>query len=356
MNNRTKKWHCITTGLFLAILCFLVFFAACRTQTQLPNADVNVRIGWQVAWATQGQIAQTLMKTNALNLFNLKGDFKSFTYGAPLSEAALANELDVAFIGDQPAINLISKTPDWEIVGRLMDFRVAIVVPPNSSVKSVADLKGKTLGIPFGASTHRFALQMLKEAGLEPDKDVRILNIDIQEQGEIIRSGKGGIWSNVDAFASWDHHIAAYEREGQARILKSGTAVGVVAMSKRFMNAYPEGAANFLAAFNLAYYYYATHQEKADGWFRDAAQGRIDPSLLNQVAQIEPNLKAQNINSVKIDLQNEYLNLLQAAADFAYQQKLIQSSLDVTKSVNSELSRKADGKINSDLSGQLREQ
>jgi ABC-type nitrate/sulfonate/bicarbonate transport system substrate-binding protein len=336
------------------IICFSMY--GCDNQPK-PNgatdAATTVRVGWQVSWATQGQLAQTLEHTNALELFGLRGDFRSFTYGAPLSEAALANELDVAFVGDQPAINLVSRTSEWKLVARLMDFRVALIVPPNSQIKTVADLKGKTLGIPFGASTHRFALQMLRDAGLDPSTNVKILNIDIQEQGDVVRAGGGGQWAKVDAFASWDHHIALYKRQGLARILSSGTALGVVAMSDRFIQAHPEAAAKFLAAYKLAYYYYASHPDQANSWFAGASQGKIDASILQEVASIEPNLKATSVQQINIALEQSHLTLLQSAAGFALQQKLIQSPVDVNKVINNSLVKQADTKITEDVKSRV---
>jgi sulfonate transport system substrate-binding protein len=340
------------------VICALIFslLYGCRNQSK-PNGSANeavpVRIGWQVAWATQGQIAQTLERTNALDLFGLRGEFRSFTYGAPLSEAALANELDVAFVGDQPAINLVSRTPEWRIVARLMDFRVALVVPPNSPIKNVADLRGKTLGIPFGASTHRFALQQIRDAGLDPARDLQIINIDIQEQSDIIRAGGSSQWSKVDAFASWDHHIALYERQGIARVLASGTALGVVVMSERFIRARPDAAATFLAAYKLAYYFYAAHQDQANAWFSDAAQGKFDVSILREVATIEPNLKATNLQQINVALLPEHITTLQSAADFALQQRLIQSEVNVANAVNTMLVREAETKITADVQSRV---
>jgi len=330
-----KKKRC---GLYFIVLTFLSLMvfagAGCTKKADQAKQDTPMRIGWQVAWATQGQLAQVLQHTNALQLNGLKGDFKSFTYGAPLSEAALAGQLDVAFIGDQPTVNLVSKSSDWKIIARLMDFRVAIVVPPTSSIKTIADLKGKTLGIPFGASTHRVALQMLTEAGLDPAKDLKIFNIDITEQSDVVQAGGGKLWPKVDAFASWDHHIALYESKGLARILKSGTALGVVAMSEKFIKNNPDATVGFLSAFKLAYYYYATHQDQADKWFAEAAQGKFDLGLLRQVASIEPNMKASNLQGIHIELSKNQLNVLQMAADFAYKQKLIQEPVNISNSID----------------------
>lgn len=325
-------------SIFVCILALVL--AACQ-RTEAPTnsapdtsqARTPVRVGWQVAWATQGQLALALQKTNALELARIDGRFQQFTYGAPLSEAALAGQLDVALLGDQPAINLLSKSPNWRIAARLMDFRVALVVPPNSPVKTVRDLKGRTLGIPFGASTHRFALKQLTDAGLQPDRDVQIVNIDIQEQNDVVRAGAGQSWKNVDAFATWDPHIANYEAKSLARVLASGNALGVIAMSSELLEKRPEDAARFLAAFKLAYLYYALHQAEADAWFAAVAGGNIDPAILRAVAAVEPNMRATSIGDVSIVITPEHADELQRAVDFALSQKLIQTPLDLPRAI-----------------------
>ncbi|MEI6672758.1 MAG: hypothetical protein WCL02_05530 [bacterium] len=50
---------------------------------------------------------------------------------------------------DQPAATLLSKNPNWTIVGRLMYNRVSLYVPKGSDITSVSQLKGKTVAMPF---------------------------------------------------------------------------------------------------------------------------------------------------------------------------------------------------------------
>lgn len=330
-------------NLTVALLLLIGFISYQLLHKKAPAT--GMRIGWQSAWATQGQLAEVLQKTNVLPLNGVKGDFKSFTYGAPLSEAALAGELDVAFVGDQPAITLMSKSDDWKIVGRLMDFRVGIVVPANSAIKSIADLKGKTLGVPFGSSTHRVALQQLQAAGLIPNQDVKILNIDIQEQNEIVKSGGSDSWKGLDAFASWDHHIANYENKGWARLITNNTALGVIMMSDKYMKANPDAATKFLSSFKMSYLYYSQHQEDANKWFADATQGKFDVALLSKVASIERNLYAKKISDIHVEINFEDKSLLQTAADFALKNQLIKKGVKIDNSVI-DLSKQVDEKIN----------
>ncbi|MFX8211292.1 ABC transporter substrate-binding protein, partial [Acinetobacter baumannii] len=56
----------------------------------------------------------------------------------------------------------------------------ALVARNGSGVTRVADLKGKTLGVPYVSTSHFHALVALQQAGLEP-RDVKVVNLRPQE-------------------------------------------------------------------------------------------------------------------------------------------------------------------------------
>ncbi|MGH2361073.1 MAG: hypothetical protein ACRDGM_11120, partial [bacterium] len=77
----------------MAVSVFLS--AAMVAGMPIPSdAQQRVRIGSQTPWATVGEIYETLAHTNILELNGITGDFKRFTYGGPLGEAAVAGEVD----------------------------------------------------------------------------------------------------------------------------------------------------------------------------------------------------------------------------------------------------------------------
>ncbi len=298
------------------------------------NATTLVRIGWQVPWATQGQITQVLAHTNILERNGLSGEFKGFTYGGPLNEAALAGEVDVIFTADQPAATLLAAGGDWLIIGRLMYNRVAIYVPPESAIQSVADLRGKTIAIPFGAAAQRDALKAIQEAGLDPAKDVTSINLDIYEQTSVVQSGTRQKWEKFDAMVGFDPTPAIFEHEGQARMLHVGKVVSLVLMSQDFISKQPQAPKRFLRAFTEAYFYYATHQEQANNWFKEASKLTFDTAVLDIAAAVEPNIKASSIRDVRITLTEEDLKVMGEAAEFIYKQGLIKNAVNMRDRVN----------------------
>lgn len=324
-------------GIVVVIAAILIIFAIIPR----PEAKSPIRLGWQVSWATQGQLAQTLKHTNILELNGLKGELKGFSYGAPLNEAALAGAVDVIFTADLPATSLISRAPSWRIVARLVAFRATLIIPPKSAIQKVADLKGKTVAIPFGSSTHRIVLGMMKEAGLDTEKDVVIKNLDILEQASVVDAGTDESWGEIDAFASWDPHIAIFESKGKARVIELRKGISVVVMSGDYIEKHRKEAVRFLKSYVEAYFFYATHQKEANELFAAEARLKFDPSLLDVAASYEQNMQAKTISDIDVLLNPNQIAEIEAGVDFAYELKLIKSRPDVNKAIDMSLLQEA---------------
>ncbi len=296
-----------------------------------PPALDRVRIGWQQTWATQGQLAVTLMKTDILAKHGLAGDFRGFSYGGPLNEGALAGEVDVLFTADQPALALAARDPDWGIIGRLMYNRVGLFVPPDSPVQAPAALAGKTVVVPFGAAAHRAVLGALSGAGLSAkggDQGVQVNNLGIAEVVSLVSAGAtDGRWGTVDAAAAWDPAMADLETKGQARLIAQDTVTSVVVMDDDYVAAHPGVDARFMAALAEAYAHYRDHQAEVDAWFVAESALPFDRSVLTLAASVEPNLAPAA--PIAVALSPADVASIQGAADFMVEAALLRAPLDV---------------------------
>lgn len=299
------------------------------------NAQLTyIRIGWQVPWATQGQLTQILKRTAIMKNNGLKAEFKGFNSGAPLNEAALANGVDVIFTADQPAATLLSKNPNWVIVGRLMYNRVSLYVPPKSLIETVADLKGKTVGMPFGAAAQRMALQAEKDAGLDPEKDVNNVNLDIYEQSDLVRDPDAIKWGIMDALAGFDPTPAMLEEKGLIRNLKIGKVTSVIMMSKDYIKNHTDVPEKFLNSFYEAYDFYRMNIDQADSWFIEESKLKMTSKSLLIASGMEPNLNVKSKNDIRIGFTTEDYNALQDAADFIYNQTLVKQKINMVDYVD----------------------
>jgi ABC-type nitrate/sulfonate/bicarbonate transport system substrate-binding protein len=291
--------------------------------TEAPEGD-PIRIGWQTTWATQGQIAVILEKTDILAKHGFAGELKGFSYGGPLNEGALAGEVDALFTADQPAISLYAKDPAWGVVARLMYNRVGLFVPPGSPAQSVADLRGGTVAVPFGASAHREAIKAIKAAGLDPKADVSLTNLGLGEIVALAGAGaEGGTWGGTSAAATWDPTFANLVHEGKARALHTATVTALVLLDDDYTKAHPGADLRLRDAVADAWSYFRDHKAEANAWFLEASKLTLDPAVLETCASVEPNYTSAD--PVRVTLSPEDVAGLQGVADFMLETGLLKA-------------------------------
>lgn len=318
-------------ALFLLSFITIGLLSSCSTEEKIAgdNPPLPIVIGWQIPWATEGQLVQALKHTDILKNNGLKGDFKGFSYGAPLNEAALAGAVDVVLTGDQPAITLISKDSQWKIIGRLMYNNVSLYAPPKSEINTLSDLRGKTVAMPFGAAAQRLAYLAEKDAGLDPNKDVKNINLGIYEQNDLVRDTHANKWGDIDALAGFDPTPIIFEENGLIKILKTGKVVSVILMKQNYIDKYPNAPAQLLEAFKSAYDYYRLNKSQVDNWFIEEAKLTISPSVLAKAASVEPNLFVSGKDNIRLGFNADDYKLLQEASDFLFSQGMIKKEVIV---------------------------
>ena len=280
------------------------------------ESDVPIRIGWQIPAATQGQVLQVLKRTNVLEAHGLKPSFVPFSYGGPQVAAALAGKLDVFFSGDQPAINLIAKGGKWKIVGRLFDDRAGTIVPPDSSIQTIEQLKGKTVASPFGSIAHRAAFREQEAAGLDPYKDVQNKNLDILTIRNRVQAGGGERWQDIDAALVWEPMLSNLELKGSARTIRSGRYLGVIAVSEDFIDDHPEAVTQLLVALTRSWKFFSDNPDRVMDWY--IADTQLDYTRESLVAaRQDSDFTAESLSDIHLELTPAYISALETAAAWA---------------------------------------
>lgn len=320
---------------------FITFVAVSFGLTGCPGRSdrnaVPVRIGWQIPLATQGQIVQVLKRRDFLPQHGLEGRFAPFSYGGPQTEAALAGELDVIFVGDQPVINLIARGGKWKIVSRLFYTRTAIMVPTDSPIQKMEDLRGKTLASPFGTVAHREATLKEAGAGLSPDADVKNINLDILEISSLVQGGGTQKWGNIDAVAVWEPTTSLFEQRKLARVVDSTRTLGVVAMSDDFIVKNRTAAVAFLAAVLESWAYFAVNTDQVNKWYIDDAKLSYSSDVLVSAARVEPNYSAKKLADIDLRLSEEQITTLQRGAAWSLDRGFAKKLADIRGSVDTAL-------------------
>src|SRR5215471_21418593 len=166
-------------------------------------------IDTQVIFLTMGQHPR-------LNYYEEEGcrmDILNMSGVGQSIQAVASSNCDTSAISPVGFLGVYAKNPNLDIIFPYCWLRQAHwsgAVKPDSPIKSLAELKGKSIGIRNQGDTGYFgARAMFKELGIDPDKDVDWVSI-----GEGGPAGEAIYRGRVDAMAFWDGSFARIEIAG----------------------------------------------------------------------------------------------------------------------------------------------
>lgn len=144
-----------------------------------------------------------------------------FPAGVVLLEGLNAGAIDFGLTGAPPPIFAQSAGADlvYALASKPSPDSQAIIVPPDSPIQTLADLKGKKVAVAKGSSTNALLVRALEAGGLQwgDAEAVFLLPADAKAAFE------GG---SVDAWSIWDPYYAAEEDATGARTLATDGSIG----------------------------------------------------------------------------------------------------------------------------------
>ncbi len=179
-----------------------------------------LRIGFQT-----GDINTLLMYATQSGQFAKdKVDVKltPFPAGPAMLPALAAGEIDLAWMGEFPAVTGFSNGMPIEILmmERLDFTNVRLVANPAAGIKSVSDLKGKKVAVSVGSTSHNHLRRALSQAGLKQE-DVTIVNLSPANMPPAYVAGQ------VDAALTWEPNVGLMEKAG-AQPIATTRSLGMI--------------------------------------------------------------------------------------------------------------------------------
>jgi len=143
-----------------------------------------------------------------------------FPAGPQLLEGLNVGAIDVGFVGEAPPIFAQAAGARFVYVGNdpAAPLAEALVVPKDSALKTVADLKGKRVALNKGSNVHYLLVRLLEKNHLKYG-DITPVFLAPADARAAFEKGA------VDAWAIWDPFLAAVEKQTGARQLADGTGV-----------------------------------------------------------------------------------------------------------------------------------
>lgn len=141
--------------------------------------------------------------------------WSEFASGNVMVEAINAGAIDYAYGSEIPSIFAAASGAKVKVVGVIKgDVNEQVVlVPKDSTITSIADLRGKRVGYVRATTTHYYLLRMLADSGLS-FADIKPVNMTPGDGFAAFRSGA------LDAWAIYGYSVPI-AREAGARVLKT---------------------------------------------------------------------------------------------------------------------------------------
>ncbi|WP_408145638.1 taurine ABC transporter substrate-binding protein [Caballeronia glebae] len=142
--------------------------------------------------------------------------YRKLGSGADVIRALASGSIQLGEAGSSPIAAGLSQGVDLSLFWILDNINdaEALVARNGSGVSKLADLKGKTLGVPYVSTSHFHALVALQQAGVDPST-VKIVNLRPPEVAAAWERG------NIDATYIWDPVLAKAKQSGRV-IITSG--------------------------------------------------------------------------------------------------------------------------------------
>ena len=204
-----------------------VSIGALCVSTGMAFADAGtIRVGWTMP----GEESKYWMMKRENEFPAIGKDYKiewsQFQGTAPMAQAMVSGALDCA---TQGVLSLAQATVKGGFEGYIIaqhmgeakgSFSTYWAVKEDSPIKTVADLKGKKVGINvIGAGNYVYLALALKKNGLDPTKDIQLVETGFPGSEAAVRAG------HVDAGIFVQPFAVGAEKKGGLRKILSGTDV-----------------------------------------------------------------------------------------------------------------------------------
>ncbi|HBS9945445.1 TPA: sigma-54-dependent Fis family transcriptional regulator [Klebsiella pneumoniae] len=187
-----------------------------RAFANAAGADRELRIGYQ-RFGSLGILKARQSLETAFASLGVNVLWSEFPAGPQLLHALACNEIDFGTTGEAPPVFAQASNSElmyvaWEPPA---PRSVAMVVPQESDIRQLSDLRGKRIALNKGSNVHWLLLQILEDAGLGLN-DVRV--VYTPPKYPLTASD----YLAVDAWMMWDPLLSDAEHTGELRVVASG--------------------------------------------------------------------------------------------------------------------------------------
>jgi sulfonate transport system substrate-binding protein len=245
---------------FIKLSLGAVAIGALSSQASGEAGPKEIRIGTQKG----GFFPAVKARHSVEGIFGPLGiDIKwvDFQFGPPLLEAINVGSVDFGYVGDAPPVFAQAANARIRYAAAVKQDGTtqAIIVPKDSTIKTLADLKGKRIAFGKGSSAHNLLVAALEKAGLAWSD---ITPVPLAPADATAAFAKG----SIDAWSIWDPYLALAELRENARAIAVNQDIhnpySFYIVGTDFVERYPAQVARLVTVFAAEGVWANAHHEE----------------------------------------------------------------------------------------------
>ncbi|MCA1793413.1 MAG: aliphatic sulfonate ABC transporter substrate-binding protein [Desulfobacteraceae bacterium] len=240
-------------SLALVAAVVLAFSLVCAHADETPEKVTVIYGGssWLGHYPAWVGIEKGLFQKHGLGVL-----FQNFYASSGRMGSLVAGDLDIASTGSISGIALMAAgSKGFMAFGTPDSYATVEGIIARENIKTIQDLKGKRIAAPFASSAHVLVLDILEQNGLDPEKDLTLLNLKVNEMPAAMHSGE------IDACAAWTphfnkllkmpgHHLLVDDTEFSLyKKYKLGPGPDLLVVRKEFAQKYPKTSKAFVKGY-----------------------------------------------------------------------------------------------------------
>ena len=200
---------------FLQLSVGTAAVAALGTRARAEAVPKEIRIGTQKGGFFPA-VRQRHTVEDVFKPLGIEIKWVDFQFGPPLLEAINVGSVDFGYVGDSPPIFAQAAGARIRYVAAVKSDgnTQAIIVPQDSPIRTLADLRGKRIAFGRGSSAHNLLVAALEKAGIAWSDITPIALAPADATAAFIKG-------SVDAWSIWDPYLALAELKENARVIVS---------------------------------------------------------------------------------------------------------------------------------------
>jgi sulfonate transport system substrate-binding protein len=245
----------------------LVFGIFASSAPAVASDVKEIRIGYQKSSLVPALKARQTLET-AFKPLGISIKWVEFAFGPPILEGINTGNLDFGYTGDAPPVFAQAASANLVYAAALPGHSSeGIVVPEDSPIKTLADLKGKKVGFGKASSAHTTTLYALEKADLAYS-DIQPVYLTPADAAAAFSRG------SIDAWAIWDPYLALAQL-GKVRVLAYADDVhhpnDFFLANKAFANEHPDLLAKLLNVISTDIKWAGEHRDEVAQAIHDAS-------------------------------------------------------------------------------------